>query len=280
MAQGTYPLQRGNLWQYWSWDYQNGQVSWTYGWTDRIVGDTIMPNGKNYALFQSDGAGSYGWLNGSAVRQESSKVLIYVPRNQSDSVLYDFSKSAGDTLWIVARPHDTVLVTIWYDHIGNVFGNPCRQWGYCREVRPSTLYLLMEISDGFGNTYQEAEAGDIWHLRGAIINAVSYGVISNVSERRTPVAEEAFLAQNYPNPFNSSTIIELVLQKIDHVTLAIHDVLGRELIRLIDTRLDRGTHKLQWDGKDKSGRSVPSGVYFCSVTIGGFRRSRLMNLVR
>jgi hypothetical protein len=85
--------------------------------------------------------------------------------------------------------------------------------------------------------------------------------------------------QNAPNPFSSSTSISLTLP-VDtapgEIDLIIYDVSGRA-VRTLDIP-DRKTKKitLTWDGRDESGRALPSGVYFCSLDGSGSTRSRKM----
>jgi hypothetical protein len=83
---------------------------------------------------------------------------------------------------------------------------------------------------------------------------------SNVIELSVSSPDKFELLQNYPNPFNPSTIIEYNLtnngNKSMPVTLKIYDVLGNELITLVDTYQSAGTHKVEFNGNGLS-----SGVY-------------------
>jgi hypothetical protein len=64
------------------------------------------------------------------------------------------------------------------------------------------------------------------------------------------------VSQNYPNPFNPSTEIGFTLVKSAYVTLAIYDLMGRELSKLIDQQMEAGYHNALWNANDMS-----SGVY-------------------
>lgn len=70
------------------------------------------------------------------------------------------------------------------------------------------------------------------------------------------------LGQNYPNPFNSSTVIEYTLPTSSHVILTLYNVLGQEIRQLADADQSAGFKRVDWDGKDGSGRSAASGIYF------------------
>jgi hypothetical protein len=70
------------------------------------------------------------------------------------------------------------------------------------------------------------------------------------------------LSQNYPNPFNVKTTIEFSLGSPGEVDLSVYDLLGRKITNLKSGLLGAGTHSLVWDGTNKSGTVVASGIYF------------------
>ncbi len=69
------------------------------------------------------------------------------------------------------------------------------------------------------------------------------------------------LLQNYPNPFNCSTVIEFTLQQSAEVAVKIYNANGQLSRELFRGHCPAGLHKLDWDGCDAAGRSLPSGVY-------------------
>lgn len=70
------------------------------------------------------------------------------------------------------------------------------------------------------------------------------------------------LDQNFPNPFNPETTIRYALRAASRVELGVYDVAGREVATLVTGPRDAGTHFVRWDGRDVTGRPVPSGPYF------------------
>jgi len=72
---------------------------------------------------------------------------------------------------------------------------------------------------------------------------------------------EFSLGQNYPNPFNSRTIIPYHLPRDARVSLRIYNLLGQEIRRLVEEYQEAGRKTALWDGKDRHGRTVSSGVY-------------------
>jgi hypothetical protein len=89
-----------------------------------------------------------------------------------------------------------------------------------------------------------------------------------------------YLYQNYPNPFNPSTHIKFDISKISHVSLKIYNMLGQEIITLIDRSIHPGKVQVIWNGEDNYGRSVPSGLYFYQLNASGEREIRKMILAK
>ena len=75
------------------------------------------------------------------------------------------------------------------------------------------------------------------------------------------IPENFILYQNYPNPFNNSTTIKFELKTRSKIKLKIFDLLGKEVISLIDEELLPGVYTVQWNGKNKYAVNVPSGLY-------------------
>lgn len=96
----------------------------------------------------------------------------------------------------------------------------------------------------------------------------------------TSVPVSYWLEQNYPNPFNPSTTIAYALAKPGLTVLKIFDVLGKEVRLLVDEHQAAGEHTVQWDGKDRSGRSAVSSVYIVTIESGAFRASRRITLAK
>jgi hypothetical protein len=87
------------------------------------------------------------------------------------------------------------------------------------------------------------------------------------------------LSQNYPNPFNPGTTIKFSLPKKEHTVLKVFDVMGKEIITLVNCELGRGTHFLMFDLK-----TVPielsSGLYFYTLKAGSYIETKKMLLLK
>ncbi|MGB2697904.1 MAG: FlgD immunoglobulin-like domain containing protein, partial [Candidatus Zixiibacteriota bacterium] len=86
--------------------------------------------------------------------------------------------------------------------------------------------------------------------------------------------------QNYPNPFNLSTEIRFSLPDDAKVTLNIYNILGQNIKTLVDEEKSSGTHTIFWDGTDKSGAEVASGIYFYQLKAGDYKELKKMLLIK
>jgi hypothetical protein len=94
------------------------------------------------------------------------------------------------------------------------------------------------------------------------------------------IPEVFSLSQNYPNPFNPLTKIDFSLPKTGRVVITIYNLLGQEVTTLINERLSYGYHTVTWQGTDRMGRPVGSGVYFSELKAAGNRKTRKMLLLK
>ena len=97
--------------------------------------------------------------------------------------------------------------------------------------------------------------------------------------------KQTMIFQNYPNPFNPETWFPYNLAEQAEVVVKIYDI-GGGLVRQLDIGLQEpGNYQSQekaayWDGKDKSGTQVASGIYFYTFTAGDFQSTRRMVILK
>lgn len=84
------------------------------------------------------------------------------------------------------------------------------------------------------------------------------------------------LAQNYPNPFSATTFIQYKLNIKSDVEITIYNLLGREVRNLISENKSPGEYSIIWDGKNKLGKKVSSGVYIYRIQAGDEIRVKKM----
>jgi CubicO group peptidase (beta-lactamase class C family) len=115
------------------------------------------------------------------------------------------------------------------------------------------------------------------------------GEVTAESEVEKP--REFALSQNYPNPFNPTTTIEYNIGGVvalsganfsgvegrtsTNVRLTVFDVLGREVVTLVNEVKEPGTYTVQWNAS-----GVSSGVYFYRIKAGDFMQMKRMILAK
>ncbi len=69
------------------------------------------------------------------------------------------------------------------------------------------------------------------------------------------------LQQNYPNPFNPSTVIKFSVERAEHATLTVYNMMGQEMAKLFDGVAEPGHYyRAQFDGS-----RLPSGLYYYRI---------------
>ena len=88
------------------------------------------------------------------------------------------------------------------------------------------------------------------------------------------------LFQNYPNPFNPSTTVRFSVPVTGQVKVSIYNTLGQEVRTLYDNVTERGTKEVRFDGKDKNGITLSTGMYLYRMTAGSFVQSKKMMFLK
>ena len=121
------------------------------------------------------------------------------------------------------------------------------------------------------------------HLLVGYAVAAADGVIMKYTEPVTSVPEDAAnalpsrvqLFQNYPNPFNPSTTLTFTLPHSSTVTLSVFNILGQEVRKIVNEKMEAGTHHVQFDAG-----GLPSGVYLYRIESDGCTVSRKMVILK
>jgi hypothetical protein len=111
-----------------------------------------------------------------------------------------------------------------------------------------------------------------------LILSDSNSIAKNVAQKEITGYElptDYTLMQNFPNPFNPSTTIAFYLPKAEYTTLKIYNVLGKEVMTVVNENLGQGYHSI-----DINMSGEPSGVFFYSLSAGSFRDTKKILLLK
>jgi hypothetical protein len=142
-------------------------------------------------------------------------------------------------------------------------------------INPVIYYLPAEIKSP---TDVEIVSGDFWVLDYETKKLFKLKVDSTSSCINEPIVpNEEILNQNYPNPFNPQTTIEYSIKNWNYVTLKVYDLLGKEIVTLINEEKPAGNYNIQFDAAKYN---LPSGIYFYTLKAGDYTSSKKMILIK
>ncbi|MBM4157875.1 MAG: T9SS type A sorting domain-containing protein, partial [Ignavibacteria bacterium] len=104
---------------------------------------------------------------------------------------------------------------------------------------------------------------------------ITIGNPSNVTNNNNEIPTTYSLSQNYPNPFNPVTKINFALPKQGFVSLKVYDILGREVVLLVNEIKNAGNYIVDFDASNLS-----SGVYYYRLESNDFVDIKKMILIK
>ncbi len=84
----------------------------------------------------------------------------------------------------------------------------------------------------------------------------------------------------HPNPFNPRTNISFSLVREGNVEIGVYNLVGQLVCTLVDRGFAGGHHSIDWDGRDGTGREVPSGGYIVRLETETNVETRKVSLLR
>jgi len=146
-------------------------------------------------------------------------------------------------------------------------------------------YDISAVADGAATLYLRWTMGSTdssWQYCGWNIDDVQiWGIASGPTSAPGSADAAPFkLLPNVPNPFNPKTAIRFEMAEPARVRLEIFDIAGRSLATLLEGPVGSGLHELEWNGTDKSGAGVASGIYFARLAWDGGSQTRKLTLLK
>lgn len=276
-----------------SWDNNNGQDYHIYfnegSQTHQFIMDgkvdssaIKISSNQNIDLYV-DWNGSELYCATQSAQSQNKDVFIFVSDSLRNLINSPWIKSGKVMQWNAFLGNEsTNNWSGWFDASGivqNTSGqflegtiNLSNEFGYI----PSKVYLaigLYQTQDGGtllaqcppGNGNLDIEANEFYEL--------ILPMTSNRDELKSILKFE--LKQNFPNPFNPKTNISFSIHESDFIKLDVYDLLGRNIKRLVDQKLNPGFYSIEFNGE-----GLPSGVYFYSLKSSRYNQIKKMLLVK
>ncbi|MDH4070396.1 MAG: T9SS type A sorting domain-containing protein [Ignavibacteria bacterium] len=130
------------------------------------------------------------------------------------------------------------------------------QWQWTLGASGGTGPLQLDVNDFFGATANDELYFDDFHFAADTLRSTT-GVASG-----SELPQRYELSQNYPNPFNPDTRIQYSLPQQANVKLTIFNLLGQEIVSLVDGTREAGIHEVVWDARTAFGSPVGTGLYY------------------
>jgi len=102
----------------------------------------------------------------------------------------------------------------------------------------------------------------------------TFEYLSEVEAEISPLKDFS-LEQNFPNPFNPTTLIRFQLPEESLVVLKVYDILGKEIIELLNENKEAGVHQIEFNAQN-----LPSGTYIYRISAGDKIENKKMMLLK
>lgn len=262
------PLNIGNEYQmYDGYEYQFG----------KIERDTVYPNGKTYFHLPSpfDFLDCRGDSVGNVL--SISRPFFGGPPSPEEYMLFK-ADAVLDEVWPIAWDFNPVIDTGYGKCI---YVDSVYLFGKTRLVKGVLIfdfsyeYYSFWLAEELGLVREHYDDGTTSWLNYAKIDGKIYGTLVPVDEDLNSLPEKFELFQNYPNPFNPITSIQYAIGSRQFVTLKVYDVLGNEIITLINEEKPVGDYEVQFDASKQA-----SGIYFYQLRAGDYIETKKMILLK
>jgi predicted outer membrane repeat protein len=251
-----------------------GAVYASYGHWE-VMNSTLYGNSATLGggLYTNDG---YGYISHSIFSFSPSGEAIYCD-NSSDSYIPSlwctdiYGNAGGDWVGCIADQ---------YSSSGNISEDPMFCCAPRGNLRIDHWSPCQACSEGGGNLIGNHGTGcrgnrcEHWNSRDALASVLM--------EQLGGGAEFRVLSPA-PNPFNPSTEIAYSIPagaEPSRVTMKVYDAAGRAVVTLVDEDLGGGMYSAVWNGRDRNGIEVASGVYFYRTTWNGQSETLRMVLLK
>ena len=228
------------------------------GSTWLFAGGTVDAGANTVTLSGIDGFSLWTLADNDAPLPVTLSSFVSSVSNSNIKLIWKTEKEVNNAGFYVERINNEELIINNWQNIGFVKGNGTKNTPSQYSFTDSKLntgkynYRLKQI-DYNGN--------------------FEYHNLNNIVEVGVP--DKYNISQNYPNPFNPSTKISYDLPKNSFVKLIVFDILGREIVTLVNDVQIAGKYEAVFDGSQ-----IPSGIYFARLKAGSYEHIIKMLMIK
>lgn len=218
-------------------------------------------------------------LSGSPMWGDLGHFVVQKDSTQANPSLARFSSGGMAIAW---TEYLSIEADIYYKYI-NADGSFVGEAGgniLCDAGKSQYEPLVVTKGNNAYVIWADGRSSGKTEILGIFAQKLSCETVSN-SDPTAPTLNSFDLLQNHPNPFNPSTTIRLSIKdNARPFSLSIYNIKGQLVHTLHDGVLEKGMHTFTWDGRDKDGNLMASGVYQYRLSDGRQSQGKRMVLLK
>lgn len=251
-----------------------------------FIDTTVGSNEYRYRIAASNNGRMSAWSN---IAGFNKNIPNFDLRSPASGTILEIQGNPNQNFssWWTDIISDFDFSYTWYlDHANGDFTDPLIQ----RETDVNIMQIsydvleqvLQEAGVNIGDTLHgkwtvKASSGTtvLWADEPFDILMIRRGFSTNIDWVGNALPEKLYLRQNFPNPAKSETVISFALPQREFVELTVHNIMGREVERLISGTLDAGDHQVTWNTSDHD-----SGLYIYRIITSTGSIARIMTVLK
>jgi beta-glucanase (GH16 family) len=238
-------------------DFSLGDAQWSINTYYPAVAQGSVIDGE-YAVSITN-AGNYPW------DIHLGQTGFIIEKGKEYNLSFDAYASAPREITpIVGKNSEPWTV---YSNIENVLISPYRKTYLYSFIMNETTDTEARLGFDIGVSSDDVFVDNVFLSNGTIPIGLDEKNNSSISSFQ--------LFQNYPNPFNPSTVINFEIPKQSNVLLKVYDLLGNEVVTLVNEEKVSGVYSVRFDAS-----YLASGLYLYKIQAGSFVETKKMILLR
>ena len=182
-------------------------------------------------------------------------------------------------LAVVSNPTDNWATFVWEapgrDNTRDLLGYDVHLDGVVVGTTTEVTWFFFDLENG---VFYDAGVVAVYDEGNSDLVEVNFEYAGTGTENILPLITK--LTGNYPNPFNPTTTINFSTKETGYVSINIYNMRGQLVKTLVNGELDRNYYEIVWDGKDNSGKSTASGIYFYKMKAQDYNSTKKMILMK